>query len=300
MINNITIKSCIDNIDLDVNYIIPEAKIKGLVVIAHGMSEHKERYNYFLETLAQSSYLGVVYDHRGHGKSVKEASDLGYFYSEDETTLSQDLYNVLKFFQNRYQINNTILLAHSMGSLIARSFLQKYDDEITKVILCGPPTKNNLVDIGLGLASLSKIFGGAKKPNKFLNYLTFNSFNKLYQNKNEWLSKSKKNVINYNNDDLCGFTFTTNGFLNLYKLQKRVFQPKNYLVKNEKLPIFLIAGSDDPVIGNLKKFENLALFMKRLGYHNVKIKTYNNLRHELLQEEEKDIIIADILKFIEE
>ena len=55
MINNITIKSCIDNIDLDVNYIIPEAKIKGLVVIAHGMSEHKERYNYFLETLAQSS-----------------------------------------------------------------------------------------------------------------------------------------------------------------------------------------------------------------------------------------------------
>ena len=187
-----------------------------------------------------------------------------------------------------------------MGSLIARSFLQKYDDEITKVILCGPPTKNNLVDIGLRLASLSKIFGGAKKPNKFLNYLTFNSFNKPYQNKNEWLSKSKKNVINYNNDDLCGFTFTTNGFLNLYKLQKRVFQPKNYLVKNEKLPIFLIAGSDDPVIGNLKKFENLALFMKRLGYQDVRAKTYNNLRHELLQEEEKDIIIADILKFIEE
>ena len=161
MINNITIKSCIDNIDLDVNYMIPDAKIKGLVVIAHGMSEHKERYNYFLETLAKSSYLGVVYDHRGHGKSVKEASDLGYFYSEDETTLSQDLYNVLKFFQNRYQINNTILFAHSMGSLIARSFLQKYDDEITKVILCGPPTKNNLVDIGLGLAGLSKIFGGS-------------------------------------------------------------------------------------------------------------------------------------------
>ena len=300
MINNITIKSCIDNIDLDVNYMIPDAKIKGLVVIAHGMSEHKERYNYFLETLAKSSYLGVVYDNRGHGKSVKEARDLGYFYSEDETTLSQDLYNVLKFFQNRYQINNTILFAHSMGSLIARSFLQKYDDEITKVILCGPPTKNNLVDIGLGLASLSKIFGGAKKPNKFLNYLTFNSFNKPYQNKNEWLSKSKKNVINYNNDDLCGFTFTTNGFLNLYKLQKRAFQPKNYLVKNEKLPIFLIAGSDDPVIGNLKKFENLALFMKRLGYQDVRAKTYNNLRHELLQEEEKDIIIADILKFIEE
>ena len=44
------------------------------------------------------------------------------------------------------------------------------------------------------------------------------------ENKNEWLSKNKKNVINYNNDDLCGFTFTTNGFLNLYKLQKRAFQ----------------------------------------------------------------------------
>ena len=40
--------------------------------------------------------------------------------------------------------------------------------------------------------------------------------------------------------------------------------------------------------------------MKRLGYQDVRAKTYNNLRHELLQEEEKDIIIADILKFIEE
>ena len=298
MINNITIKSCIDNIDLDVNYIIPEAKIKGLVIIAHGMSEHKERYDYFLEILAQSSYLGIVYDHRGHGKSVKEASDLGYFYSEDETTLSQDLYNVLKFFQNRYQINNTILFAHSMGTLMARSFLQKYDDEVTKVILCGPPTKNNLVDIGLNFANLSKTFGNDKKPNKFLDYLTFSNFNKPYQNKNEWLSKSKDNVFNYNNDPLCGFTFTTNGFINLYKLQKRAFQSKNYLVKNNNLPTFIIAGSDDPVIGNLKKFADLKIFFQKLGYQNITSKVYHHLRHELLQENEKDLIIKDVLDFI--
>ena len=38
--------------------------------------------------------------------------------------------------------------------------------------------------------------------------------------------------------------------------------------------------------------------MKKLGYLNVTSKVYDSLRHELLQEEEKDIIIKDIISFI--
>ena len=40
--------SNIKGIYLDVNY-IPVETPKALVVILHGMSEHKERYNYFLQ-----------------------------------------------------------------------------------------------------------------------------------------------------------------------------------------------------------------------------------------------------------
>lgn len=300
MINNIVIKSPVDDLGLSVNYIVPNGSIKGLVCVAHGMSEHKERYDYFLKRLADDGYISVCYDHRGHGKSVKVENDLGYFYTEDETAFSKDLYTVIDFFKVRYQASNVILFAHSMGTLVARAFLQTHDDKVNKVILCGPPTKQALVDVGLFLARMNKMFDGDRKPNKLLDSLTFSSFNKKYGEPNLWLSKNRENVTNYNNDSLCGFTFTTNGFINLYKLQKRAFQKNKYAVQNKNLPILLIAGADDAVIGNLKKFKDLELFMKKIGYQDVRAKTYESLRHELLQEVEKETIIDDILSFINE
>lgn len=297
--NNIKIKSCIEDIYLDTNYIEPTGYIKAIVVILHGMSEHKERYNYFLEKLANNQYLPVIYDHRGHGKSLKNSKDLGYFYSDNADTLSEDTKIVINYFQEKYPHLPVILFAHSMGTLIARNFISTNDDAISKLILCGPPTKNGLVDIGLSLAKLANTLGNPRKANKFLNKLTFSSFNKGYQSPNEWLSKAKENVKNYNNDPLCGFTFTTNGFLNLYTLQKNAFIKRRYQVKNPDLPIFLMAGTDDPVIKNSKKFQKLVAFLNDLSYNNTEFKLYQDLRHELLQEDIKDTIIQDILEFIE-
>lgn len=298
MINNIIIKSRVDDLDLNVNYIMPNTSIRGLTIIVHGMTEHKERYNYFLEQLALNGYVSVAYDQRGHGKSIRSNNDLGYFYTEDETAFREDLHTIIEFFKYRYQTQNTIIFAHSMGTLVTRSFIEKYDNMVNKVILCGPPTKNSLVDLGLLIAKISKSFDKGRKPNKLLNELTLGKFNKGYDKPNSWLSKNPNNVDNYNNDPVCDYIFTTNGFINLYKLQKSAFQSKDYAVNNKNLVILLLAGSDDPVIGNLKKFKNLERFMKKLGYLNVTSKVYDSLRHELLQEEEKDIIIKDIISFI--
>lgn len=298
MINNILIKSQFDNLELSVNYLIPDENIKGIVFIVHGMSEHKERYNYFLDKIKNNSYIAVVYDGRGHGKSIKDKNDLGYFYTNDCTALREDLYTVMNYFQDKYKLERNIIFAHSMGTLVVRSFLQKYDDIPSKVILCGPPIEQRLVDVGLFIAKISNIFQDSKKVNNFLNKLTFSSFNKGYKIENEWLSKNKENVLMYNKDNLCGFTFTNNGFLILYKLQKLAFQKNKYLVKNANLPIFLIAGSKDPVIGSIEKFKKLELFLKQVGYKNIDTKLYKDLRHELLQEKEKDLIIDDIINFI--
>lgn len=115
---------------------------------------------------------------------------------------------------------------------------------------------------------------------------------------NSWLSKNIDNVNNYNEDELCGFIFTSNGFTNLYKLMDNAFQKENYKMQNKSLPIFLIAGSDDPVIQNENKFLELVDFLKELGYKNVTSKLYKDLKHEILNENEKEIIYKDILKFL--
>ena len=83
------------------------------------------------------------------------------------------------------------MFSHSMDTLVVRNYIQKYDNEIKKLILCGPPTDNKLVHIGLAMAYITSIFGYNKR-NNFLNFITFNNFNKKYNYKNAWLSKNKR------------------------------------------------------------------------------------------------------------
>lgn len=291
------IKSSSDNLELELAYIEPKEEIKGVVQISHGMSEHKERYYDFMEYLKNQGYVVVINDHRGHGSSVKNKEDLGYFYTEDISYIINDLYDVTKYIKNKYKDKKIYLFSHSMGTLVARGYIQKYDNEIEKLVLCGPPTKNELTKFAIKLSQVSKYINKDTKPSKLLNKLTFGSYNKGNTINNEWLSKSIDNVNNYNEDELCGFIFTGNGFINLYKLMDNAFCRENYKMQNKSLSIFVIAGSKDPVIQDEKKFLELVDFLKELGYKDVTSKLYKDLKHEILNEEEKNIIYKDVLDF---
>ena len=93
-----------------------------------------------------------------------------------------------------------------------------------------------------------------------LNNLAFKSFYKGYAEPNAWLSENPDNVTIYNNNPLCGFIFTTNGFINLLTLQKEAFNADNWHPRNPKLPILVMAGEDDPVIISERKFQELLFF----------------------------------------
>lgn len=299
MIKKDYIKSSSDGLRIEIAYIIPTNEIKGIVQFSHGMAEHKERYFEFMKYLSSKGYVCIINDHRGHGNSVKDKKDLGYFYTEDTDFIIDDLYDVTVYIKNKYPNYPIYLFSHSMGTLVARGYIQKYDNEIKKAILCGPPTKNSFTSLAILLAYGSKIIGKDNKPNKMLNNLTFKSYNNSYQLENEWLSKNSENISVYNNDELCGFIFTTNGFINLYKLLKRAYNANLYKVQNEELETFLIAGDMDPVIQSTKRFKELEKFLNDMGYKNTKSKLYPDLRHEILNENECKQIYKDILNFIE-
>lgn len=129
--------------------------------------------------------------------------------------------------------------------------------------------------------------------------MTFGSYSKKSKKANSWICSKNKVVDEYNSDELCGYIFTTNGFINLYKLMKESFETKNWRIKNKDLKIYIIAGREDPVIQNKKKFEKLGIFIKSIGYKNVELKLYPNMKHEILNEKENKIVYQDILNFIE-
>ena len=288
-----------DSLELSVKYVIPEGKVKGIVQISHGMTEHKERYEDFMSFLASNGYAAVIHDHRGHGASVNDGSDLGYFYTDDISAIRDDLHQVTVFIKGLFPDAPLWLFGHSMGSLAARCYLKKYDAELSGLILCGPPTRNPAAPLALLLARLSSLILGPDHRSRLIDHLAFSLFNKGYDVRNSWLSSDEENVRHYNEDPLCGFTFTNNGFINLFKLLISSYSRKGWILRSPELPILLIAGADDPVIQSPKKFYELKSFLKKLGYKKVSAHLYKDRRHELLNEKGREHIYKNILSFIE-
>ena len=294
----IKIVSEVDKLEVDGLLIQPESEIKGVVQLAHGMNEHKERYIDFMKYLAENGYACFINDHRGHGKSLKNEEDIGYFYENEAEAVIEDLYQITKYLKEKFKSKKIILFGHSMGSMIVRKYITKYDNEIDGLIVCGSPSKNPNAKIGLAIVKTIEIFKGERYRSRFVKKLMFNGYDKNKNLKNSWICNNKEVVKEYNEDGLCQFDYTLNGFENIIRLMIDIYNHKLYEKSNLELPIYFIAGSDDPVIESEKKWYRAQEFLKNMGYTNINSKLYKNMSHEILNELENKTVYKDILEWI--
>ncbi len=294
------IASQFDGLALNVVVMEPDAPIRGVVQFVHGMAEHKERYFDFMKYLAAAGFVAVIHDHRGHGESLRSQEDLGFFYDTAGIAVVEDVHQIVLAMKELYPQKNYVLFGHSMGSLVARCYAKKYDSYLNKLILCGSPAKNPLVSVALGLTSVLGKIMGERHRSSLLNKLALGHYEKVGESdvSNSWLCCNREVVDEYNQNPLCGFNFTINGYKNLFSLLKETYSSKGWLCENPDLPIYFIAGAEDPVIGGQQGWQDAQDFMTRLGYTKVEGLLYEGLRHEILNEEDRSPIFSDILKWI--
>lgn len=278
-----------------------QTNAKGVVQIVHGMCEYKERYEGFIDYLTQNGYIVFAHDHRGHGGSVTANENLGYFGDKKGEAIVDDAALVTDEIRRLYPGLSVTLFGHSMGSLVVRAYIQKYEEKIDKLIVCGSPSKNSLAGFGLMLNGVISAFRGKKYRSRLMaNASTGGGDDKFPgEGKNAWLTRDKTVVEKYNADEKCNFIFSCNGFSNLLHLVKNAYKKKKYPAKHSDLPIFFMAGADDPVIGSEKKWLAAQQFLRDVGYKNVTGKLYPKMRHEILNELGKEEVYADALAFIE-
>lgn len=303
-----TFKSDIDGITIHALKVLPDGNAKGIVQIVHGMCEHKERYEKLMEYLAGRGYICVIHDHRGHGQSIEEKTDLGYMYEGGYRGLVEDVHQ-LTVMTKEYAKKSTgkdlplYLLGHSMGSLVVRVYLKKYDSEIDKLVVMGSPSSRPGVFAGLVLINIIKKIKGEKSHSKILDYIVINSsYEKRYKEENTphaWLSTDKSEVAKYNSDPLCNYCFTINGYENLALLTRETYKKDGWGMENASLPIKFLSGEGDPCAVDKKSFGNSMRFLKRLGYNNVTGKMYKGMRHEILNDTIRSTVYSDILNFFE-
>lgn len=291
-----------DGLKISVLEILPENKpYKGIVQLVHGMSEYKERYLPFMEYLSEHGFITVIHDHRGHGKSVQSKDDLGYMYGGGADAILKDIGTVNKNIRKKYPDMPLILFGHSMGSLAVRAFAAENDNCMDMLIVCGSPSNNSARPIGTAVARMEKMIFGAHHKSRLIEVLSFGSYAakfKAEKSPHAWVCSDSNVYREYGESDLCGFTFSDDGYLALFELMKRAYDVKHWKCTNEKMPVLFVAGEDDPCIGNPRQYAQAVKAMRRAGYLDVRGKLYRDMRHEILNERNKEKVYHDLVAYI--
>lgn len=288
--------------DIFMQSFIPSDKdtVKGVIYIVHGMAEHSDRYKEAAEYFANNGFAVFTHDHAGHGRSIKTKDDLGYFGKSDGSEkITDDVNTALNKVKEILPDCPIVLWGHSMGSFVVRRFIAKYPGNAKAAVICGTSGTNPGVAAGIAAAKVTAKLLGKHHRSAVLNSMAFGTYNKKFDGDTgfEWLSKSKENIEKYIADDMCGFTFTAYGFKDLFTLLGSVSSKEWYNEVPSAMPLYLIAGADDPVGNYGKGVTEVYNKLEKSGHSFVEIKLYPELRHEIHNEDCKTEVFDDILTF---
>lgn len=298
MIKTLNLKASADDLDLSVLVSTPEGTPHGIVQFVHGMCEHKERYIPFIEFLTAHGYVCVIHDHRGHGASVKAERDLGYLYEGGWEAMVEDVRVVSDWILGQFPGLSYTLFGHSMGSMVVRSFAKRYDDRLDRLFVCGSPSDNPVKGVGRAIARFYGRFRGWHYRPRLLQKLSFGSFNKSFKDEGfgaAWVCSDEQTLVEYHKDPLCSYQFTANGFEGLMGLMEDCYSAKGWKVSRPDLPVHFISGAEDPCRGSDEAIRDAVEKMRRAGYRHVDLKLYPGMRHEILNETDKQQVWDDIL-----
>ena len=238
---------------------------KAIVLIVHGLAEHSGRYDYVVDKLNSFKYSVYRFDNRGHGKSEGKRG-----YIEDYNEYKSDLEEVIDFVKKENNNLPIFVLGHSMGGMITALYSIKNSKKVNGVILSAALTYDNkgLMEAGKDLDK-----------------------NEVVKNElSAAICKDESVVNNYNNDELVLKEITGSIFVECSKAVQYIKENAN----NINLPILLLHGGEDSIVYNQ---DSRDLFFN-IGSKYKKIKVYNDMYHEILNEFEKDIVLEDINNWI--
>lgn len=296
-----------DGTEIWINRWAPDSddQIKGVIQLHHGIQEHSMRYDRLGSVLADAGYVLNAYDMRGHGHTAELAIEakkgmFGKLADKDGfDRIVCDLYEITNAVKLVYPGKKLILLSHSFGSFVSQAFIERFGNKIDGCALLGSAGPDNFkIKLGQIIAHTLKVIKGSDYVSEFLYNLAMGSYNKKIKNpkdKFSWLSVNELNVDIFNMDNWCGIPLTnsilcdlTDGLLNIHSRSNMKKIPKD-------LPVYIAYGDGDPVGNYGKTVEKLYRVYKKIGISNVQIKKYENVRHELLNEDIKENVENDII-----
>ncbi|MEF2966960.1 lysophospholipase [Paenibacillus sp. M1] len=279
----------------------PAAPLRGILQIAHGMTESAVRYARFAGALTEAGFAVYANDHRGHGRTAKTPEELGYPGEDGLNGMVRDMSVLGDIIRERHPELPLFLLGHSMGSFLTQKTMYTDPGRYSGFILSGTNGPRGLLAFGVRLAQLQAALQGPDHPSLLLNALSFGTYNKglmPIRTPFDWLSRDEREVDKFVESPVCGFVCSAEFFRGLFGLLREIHRPENMALIPKDKPVYIFSGDQDPVGFKGKGVRRLAAIYQSLGLRQLEVKLYPGGRHEMLNETNRDEVTRDAVDWL--
>ncbi len=265
-----------DGLTLFYRYKKPNINTKNTLLILHRGHEHSGRVVDIADKLADDKKWCFAFDLRGHGRSEGTRAWAPNFetWVRDLNSFAGHLYQ-----QHGIKTNNILLIANSVGSVMAVSWILNYGPNLKGCILGAPAFKIKLY-IPLALQSLRLL-------SKFSSHQFVTSYVK-----SKLLTRDPQQALAYDNDPLITKKIGVNILVTLFDTTKNCF---NRLADFET-PALILTAENDVIVQNNQH----AVFYNRISSKVKKHITLKGFKHAIFHEQDLDLLIAPCQQFIQQ
>ena len=281
----------------------PEGTVRGIVQIVHGVSEHITRYDRVAQFLNEHGILVCGEDHLGHGHTASDEK-YGYFAPEQGWELVvRDIHRLRQQMEERYPNVPYVLLGHSMGSFLVRTYLLRDYPALKGVVLSGTGQEAPWMLWGgrvLG-AVLFRLRGGTY-ASKLLYGMSMGAYNKQFKpirTSADWTSRDDEEVDIRLKDPWCLFLPTVQLFSDMLEALQYLGKQENLEGMDPDVPVYFLSGDRDPVGDRGKSVKHVAEMFRIAGCKDVTVKLYPGGRHEMFNEINRQEVFNDLLSWLE-
>ncbi|MFH1242303.1 MAG: alpha/beta hydrolase [Pseudomonadota bacterium] len=252
----------------------PEADLRGVVCLVHGLGEHSGRYRHLSAFLNRSGYALLTFDLRGHGRS-----DGNRGHSRSFGHLMKDISGLLEEAERRYPGQPRFLYGHSLGGNLVLNFTLRHPPKVMGVIATGPALRPAFEPPAWKI-TIGKIM-----------YNIFPSLSMSNEIDRRLISRDPEVVNAYNNDPLVHDRITAR--LAMDFLEAGIWALNN--ASHLSLPLLLLHGGED----GLTSVQATREFAERAGQFCT-LKVWDGLYHEIHNDPEKEQVFAYLGTWLEE
>ena len=267
----------------------PAGPPRAAVQLTHGMGEHARRYEHVARALNDAGFVVYAQDHRGHGASARgqgaDPEALGDLGKGSWAGLVDDIGLLSAHIRAEHPGLPLILLGHSMGSFAVQQYLFDHSDAADGVVLTG--------------TAAIDLLEGALDLDQPIDLSAFNAPFQPSRTDYDWLSRDEAIVDAYVADPRCGFGIDTGSARAMFAGARRGADPAQVAAIRPDLPLYIAVGEADPVNGGLALLTPLAERYRAAGLTDVTVRTYPDARHEILNETNRDQVIAGLIGWID-